>query len=134
MRYTVFSDGASRGNPGPAGAGYVIYDFAGVKVAENAIPLGVTTNNIAEYSAVIEAAVAVAGLNPEFVHFKLDSELIVKQVQGLYKVKDAKLKPLYLKLRSIIDNLKFDIAHIPRAENKVADALSNIGTDMNMNC
>lgn len=133
MIYTVFSDGASRGNPGIAGAGYIIYDADGSVVAEKAIPLGVTTNNIAEYTAIIHAAKAVAALNPKMVHFKLDSELIVKQVKGEYKVKDEKLKILYMELKSVLSNISYDILHIPREQNKTADKLSNLGADMNSN-
>lgn len=134
MPYTVFSDGASRGNPGPAGAGYIIYDASGTAVEEKAFPLGVTTNNIAEYTAAIKAARAVAALNPDRVSFHLDSELIVKQVKGEYRVKDEKLKILFLELKSVLDNLKYDIAHVPRELNKEADRLSNLGADMNEGC
>lgn len=130
--YTVFSDGAARGNPGPAGAGYVIYAEDGGKVAENAIPLGITTNNVAEYTAVIEGAKAAAALLPDKVFFKLDSELIVKQVLGKYRVKDEKLKPLFLALLSILKGFDYEIAHVPRERNKEADRLSNIGADMNV--
>lgn len=132
MKYTVFSDGASRGNPGSAGAGYVIYDESGGKVAENAIPLGVVTNNVAEYTALIEGAKAVEKLAPEKVFFKLDSELVVKQVLGQYRVKDEKLKPMFLTLLSVLKKLDYEICHIPRALNKEADRLSNIGADGNV--
>ncbi len=133
MIYIVFSDGAARGNPGPAGAGYVIYDKDNNKVSEKSIPLGITTNNIAEYTAVLKAAKEVLLLKPEKVYFKLDSELVVKQVKGEYKVKDEKLKVLYNELMGILNNLSYEISHVRRNENKVADALSNIGADMNNN-
>lgn len=133
MIYTVFSDGASRGNPGVAGAGYVIYDSNNIKVEEKAIPLGITTNNIAEYTAIISAAKAVVKLNPEKVIFKLDSELVVKQVKGEYRVKDEKLKVLFNELELILSSLSYDIEHVRREQNKVADRLSNIGADMNNN-
>lgn len=133
MIYTVFSDGASRGNPGIAGAGFVIYDDKNNIVEQKAIPLGVVTNNIAEYTAVLEAAKAVALLKPEKVYFKLDSELVVKQVRGEYKVKDEKLKPLFNELKKILSSLLYEINHVRREENKVADELSNIGADMNNN-
>ena len=129
--YTVFSDGASRGNPGFAGAGYIIYDASGVVVEEKAFPLGITTNNIAEYTAVIKAAIAVSALKPERVSFRLDSELVVKQIKGEYKVKDEKLKVLFLELKSVLVGLKYDVAHVRRELNKEADRLSNVGADMN---
>lgn len=131
MTYTIFSDGASKGNPGPAGAGFVIYDETGAKVKERALPLGVTTNNVAEYSAVIEAANAAILLKPAKFLFKLDSELIVKQVKGLYKVKDEKLKPMFLKLLSALKELDYEIDHVPRDQNKEADRLSNVGVELN---
>lgn len=131
MTYTIFSDGASKGNPGLAGAGFVIYDETGAKVKERAIPLGVTTNNVAEYSAVIEAANSAVFLKPARFLFKLDSELIVKQVKGLYKVKDEKLKPMFVRLLSILKELDYEIDHVPRAQNKEADRLSNVGVELN---
>ncbi len=131
MKYSVYSDGASKGNPGRAGAGYVIYDEKMEIVLEKAIPLGITTNNIAEYTAVLKAAEAVVELKPEHVSFFLDSELIVKQVKGEYKVKDEKLKPLFISLIKILNSINYTIKHVPRNENKVADGLSNIGVDMN---
>ncbi len=131
MRYSIYSDGASRGNPGPAGAGFVVFNEQGEIVAEKAIPLGVVTNNIAEYTAVLKAAEYIAELKPEHVSFFLDSELIVKQVKGEYRVKDEKLKPLYLSLIKILNTFSYEIKHVPRNDNKLADALSNIGADMN---
>ncbi len=133
MTYIVFSDGASRGNPGLAGAGYVIYDKSGNVVEEKAIPLGIVTNNIAEYTAILEAAKAVSLLKPEKVFFKLDSELVVKQVKGEYRVKDEKLKPLFQELKDVLNSLSYEITHVRREENKVADKLSNVGADMNNN-
>ena len=132
MNYTIFSDGAARGNPGNAGAGYIIYDENSNVVEEMAIPLGITTNNIAEYSAVIAGAKAVLKLCPAHVSFRLDSELIVKQVKGEYRVKDEKLKPLFFQLMQILKSIEYDICHVPRKENKEADRLSNIGVDMNL--
>jgi ribonuclease HI len=131
MNYIVYSDGAARGNPGSAGAGFVVYDEGGKLVHSAAIPLGNTTNNVAEYTAILKAAEYVQGLNPGKVDFLLDSELIVKQVAGIYKVKTEHLIPLYSKLMVILAGLNATCKHVPRAQNKVADKLANEGADGN---
>jgi len=133
MRYKIFTDGASRGNPGIAGAGYIIYDVDSNIIKEEALPLGITTNNVAEYSAVIAAAkYLLDNLQPiEFAEFFLDSELIVKQIKGEYRVKDQKMKKLFLDLSNILNHYPYSFTHVRREFNKVADKLSNIGCDMN---
>lgn len=130
MKYTVYSDGASRGNPGPAGAGFIIYDESGGEVYKNSIPLGSTTNNIAEYTALLEAIKYVSTLKPVHVDFCLDSELIVKQVSGIYKVKTAHLIPYYEKIMTALMRLSYTCSHVRREFNKEADRLANLGADI----
>ena len=133
MKYTVFSDGAARGNPGSAGAGFVVYDVSGKEVGSRAIALGNTTNNVAEYTALIEAVKFVETLKPESVDFFLDSELVVNQIAGRYKVKTEHLKPLYAKLVGLLAGMNATVRHVRREANKVADALANKGADKNEN-
>ncbi|MDR2884365.1 MAG: ribonuclease HI family protein [Deferribacteraceae bacterium] len=131
MKYTVFSDGAARGNPtGPAGAGYAVFNEDGEMVHSHAMPLGRTSNNVAEYTALLEAAKYVRTLDPEYVEFKLDSELVVKQIAGVYKVKAEHLIPLYQELKAVLKGIKCKCMHIPREQNKVADKLANEGADL----
>ena len=129
----IFTDGGARGNPGPAGAGAVIYkDDA--KVAEISEYLGDhLTNNWAEYEALILALTAAKkhGLAGQDIEVRMDSELIVKQMKGEYRVKDAAMKQQYMKVHNLLipdfPNTRF--VHIPRAENSEADALVNRAID-----
>ena len=131
---TIFTDGGARGNPGPAGSGAVIYKD-GVEIAHVSKYLGIQTNNFAEYEALIlalEATHKVLGspvTDPVVV--KMDSELIVKQMKGEYKVKNPVLKQKHEKVRILImeafPNIKFQ--HVPREENKVADQYANDAMD-----
>ncbi len=127
---TIFTDGASRGNPGPSAAGAVILDSSGNTLKEISMFLGKMTNNQAEYQALILALKEAVSLRPERLVIRMDSQLIVRQISGEYKVKDAKMKPLYA---LVIQQLKFlkswDIEHIPREQNKHADALANEALD-----
>lgn len=135
--YYVWTDGGARGNPGPAGYGVVIKDEAGKNLAEIAEYIGETTNNQAEYWGLVtalEKVRAFAGGEPARVVVKMDSELIVKQMNGEYKIKNEGLKPLYWKIRESILALGGNVTftHIPRRENKEADALSNVAMDRGM--
>jgi probable phosphoglycerate mutase len=126
-------DGGARGNPGPAGFGAVIQDEHGVKIAELSEFLGVRTNNYAEYSGLL----AVLAYALEQGHKKLrvvsDSELMVKQIQGKYKVNSPDLKPLWQEARARIAKLdKFEISHALRHKNKDADRLANQAMDRGM--
>lgn len=132
--YKVFSDGACKGNPGPAGIGFVIYDD-GEKVYECSTYIGEGTNNIAEYTAVLEAIKVIkqrlseqsedsSSINNEKVIFHLDSELVVRQLIGVYKVKDQTLKKIFLKILDELKGMEYEIIHVPRDQNKVADRLS----------
>lgn len=124
---TIFSDGGARGNPGPAACAFVIFQDGNL-IKQNAKYLGRTTNNVAEYNGVILAleAMVTSGLDTS-ISFKMDSELVVKQLTGVYKVKNKNLMELAMKVRKIIkdNNLKVSFVHIPRAENALADKLVN---------
>ncbi|HTG00879.1 MAG TPA: ribonuclease HI family protein [Nitrospirota bacterium] len=129
MELTIFTDGASRNNPGEAGAGvYILRD--GMTAGRIARYLGKTTNNVAEYTAAIiglEHAVAVGASR---VKLFADSELLVKQLNGLYKVKNEGLKPLHGKVKELIARIgSVEVQYIPRAQNKEADALANKAID-----
>ncbi len=123
-------DGGARGNPGPAGYGIVIEDHAGRKVDEKAEYIGKTTNNIAEYSALVAALTYAVGHHFRAVKILSDSELLVKQMRGEYKVRNPGLQDLYKKAQALIRELNwFRIQHIPRENNREADHLANIAMD-----
>lgn len=127
---TIHVDGASIGNPGPAGAGAVIVDCYNKKVAEVCEPLGVTTNNVAEYRALILGLRKAQELGVRRVHVRADSELMVKQMSGDYRIKDEKLQALAREAKDIIDSFDFfDILHIDRSKNRAADRLSKRAAD-----
>ncbi|MBN3033292.1 MAG: ribonuclease HI family protein [Candidatus Saganbacteria bacterium] len=129
MKLTVYSDGAARNNPGQAGLGVVVKDGHKV-VAEIAEYLGKTTNNVAEYLAFIRGLEEALTLGAEEVSCFADSELLVRQINGDYKVKDEGLVPLYHHALALIGKFKrFEIDHLPREKNKAADALSNKAID-----
>jgi len=135
MQFTIFADGGSRGNPGPAGSGAVVYDAQGSVVAEVSEFLGVTTNNVAEYTALIRGLEALAEYLDErtpsaSVVVKMDSELAVKQMRGEYKIKHPNLKPLAEQAYSRAQQFSsVSFVHVPREQNKVADALANQAMD-----
>lgn len=128
----IYSDGASRGNPGPAAVGWVVLDSVGRLVGEGGKVLGERTNNQAEYLAVQEVAQWIEqNLGREFqLLIRSDSELIVKQLRGEYKVKDAELRELALKTISLLMYFNsFELHAVPRKENSRADALANQALD-----
>jgi ribonuclease HI/probable phosphoglycerate mutase len=126
----LYTDGASRGNPGLAGAGAVILDEAGHELLAEAEYLGTCTNNAAEYQALILGLQSARTLGCSRLHVFLDSELIVRQVTGRYKVKNATLKPLFSQVQKLLKEFKgYTIAHVPREKNKRADELANQGID-----
>lgn len=130
LRLVAYSDGASRGNPGPAAFGAVILDEDGQEVGQVAQAIGRATNNVAEYRGAIAALRAALALCPTELELRMDSELIVRQVQGRYRVRNATLRPLYVELRALIDTLdEFQISHVPREQNQRADALANAALD-----
>jgi ribonuclease HI len=122
----VHTDGASRGNPGPAAIGVVFKLKGGAKVAEHAEAIGRATNNVAEYRAVVAALEQCERWGVTRVHLKLDSELIVRQLTGSYRVKSPDLRPLYQQVMFLTKRLaEFRVTHVKRALNGHADALAN---------
>lgn len=129
-RWTVFADGASRGNPGPASIGAVVYDPEGREVHTVSRRLGRATNNEAEYQAAIAGLEAAVALGAGHIELRMDSELIVRQLQYRYRVRNARLQPFFhriIELRNRFDS--FEVAHVPRTENKRADQLANLALD-----
>lgn len=125
-KVVIHSDGAAEPNPGPAAIGVTIKDQQGRLIASISRPIGRATNNEAEYRAVIAALEKAIGLGARQVALNSDSELVVKQIKGSYRVKKAALKPLHqrvMKLQSSLDS--FTIRHIPREQNTEADRLAN---------
>ncbi len=122
-------DGASRGNPGPAAFGVVIEDDQGQVLEEISRRLGETTNNVAEYHALL-AALEYALAHAQRLRVFSDSELLVRQLQGHYKVKSPDLQPLFARAQEMIRRLeRFQVAHVPREQNRRADALANAALD-----
>ncbi|MBW3661405.1 MAG: ribonuclease HI family protein [Gemmatimonadetes bacterium] len=129
-RLVVRTDGAARGNPGPAGAGWVIETPEGVVVSEGCAYLGESTNNQAEYEALLRALDEVAPDRETEVEVLSDSELMVKQLRGEYRVKSEGLKPLYVRaVRHLLRAGRSHVRHVPRGENAAADALANQAID-----
>lgn len=135
---SIFSDGGARGNPGPAAAAFVVVDRSGRVLHKESKFLGDTTNNVAEYRGVV---LAITWLLQEFpipnfqfpIIFNLDSELVVRQLTGVYKVKDVDLKKSFQVVRNLQGKIKSKIIfkHIPRFKNKLADFLVNQELDRN---
>lgn len=124
------TDGAARGNPGPAAAGVVIERLNGSPLARAAVYLGELTNNQAEYRALILGLRAVAAYKPEAVRVYMDSELVVRQMTGEYQVNNAALRPLYDEAQALARALpRVTFAHVPRGRNAEADALANAALD-----
>ncbi|MCJ7769773.1 MAG: ribonuclease HI family protein [Dehalococcoidales bacterium] len=122
----IHSDGASRNNPGPAAIGATIKDEQGRLLATISRSIGLATNNQAEYRAVIAALEKAIKLGARQIDLNLDSELIVKQVTGQYRVKNEALKPLFDMVKKLLGSLEgFSIRHIPRQQNQEADRLAN---------
>ncbi len=127
---TVYIDGGARGNPGPAGYGVRVEDAAGALIDELHGGLGVATNNVAEYNGLIAALKWALAHEQREVHVRSDSELLVKQMRGEYKVKHPNLQPLYAQARLLVAKLaRVRFEHVRRELNKEADRLSNLGMD-----
>jgi ribonuclease HI len=125
-RLIINTDGASRGNPGPAAIGVTIRGGDGQLLASISRRIGVTTNNQAEYRAIIAGLEKAVSLGARRVLVRSDSELMVKQIQGLYKIKNVGLRPLYQEVVRLAGSLdSFDVACVPREQNAEADALAN---------
>ncbi len=126
----IYVDGASRGNPGSAGAGVAIRAKNGSVLKKLKKYLGVVTKNVAEYKALVMALDAARSLGLQEVRLFADSELVVKQIKGEYRVKSADLKPLYMEAMVLIRGFnRFEIRHIPRELNADADKLANEAID-----
>jgi ribonuclease HI len=124
--WQLFTDGASKGNPGPAGAGWVLtkdQDYSPVKECKY---LGQTTNNEAEYQALILGLQQALGLGVQVIRVHMDSELLVRQLNGDYRVKNPRLAILFHQAQGLLMKFsKYDIIHIPREQNREADLLAN---------
>ena len=126
----IYTDGSCRGNPGPAGIGILIIDGYGNEIIKISEYIGSATNNIAEYCAILRAIEECMKRKIKSVEFLTDSQLLVNQVNKVYKVTDEELKILYVKLMGKIMNFNnWRIKHIPREENQIADALANQALD-----
>lgn len=129
LKLTAYTDGACRGNPGPAAAAAIVMSD-GEQIAGRAKFLGNSTNNRAEYEALILALETAAEFNAGSLAVYTDSELIARQVRGAYKVKNPDLKPLHEKAKQLAAGFKkFTIKEIPREKNKQADGLANRAID-----
>src|SRR3989442_7160660 len=128
MKYIVQTDGAARGNPGPAAIGVVIEDDQGHTVYEASRTLGIRTNNEAEYLALITALEYLKDVRPKEAEFRLDSELVVKQLSGQYKVKEPRLQALHGQAVKPLNTVpKYRGRHVPPEEDTRAHQLGNQG-------
>ncbi|MFC2006121.1 ribonuclease HI family protein [Chloroflexota bacterium] len=125
-KLVIHTDGACRGNPGPAAIGATLKDEQGRLITSISQGIGRTTNNQAEYKALIASLEKAVELGANEVDVRSDSELVVKQINGLWRIKNASLKPLYQKAKQLQSQLEgFTITHVPRDQNKEADSLAN---------
>jgi ribonuclease HI len=123
-------DGGARGNPGPAAIGVVVSEAEGTVLDELAEPIGVATNNVAEYRAVLRGLERAASLGAREVEIVNDSELVARQLTGAYKVKHPAMKPLYQETMAALQGFdRWRIRSVPRAQNARADALVNAALD-----
>jgi ribonuclease HI len=133
-KLTIFTDGGARGNPGPAAIGAVVYDASNNEMSTISECIGDTTNNVAEYAAVVRVLQHVATIVDDtkayHVTVKLDSQLVERQLNGAYKVKDATLKTYFDQAKELINNYaSVEFIHVKRELNKVADKLVNAALD-----
>ena len=129
MKLVVNVDGGARGNPGPAAIGVVVSNADGDVLQEIAERIGVATNNVAEYRALIRGIEAARALGADELEIIGDSELVARQLSGAYRVKHAALKPLHAGVLRALDGLSWRIRTVPRAQNSRADALVNDALD-----
>jgi len=127
------TDGACRGNPGPAAIGVSVEDADGHEIAHASETIGETTNNVAEYRALIKALEMLIELGARKPQLLLDSELIVKQIQGEYRVRNPRMRDLYEEVQTLLPEFsRVDVRHVPREENTRADALANQALDQDL--
>jgi phosphoribosylglycinamide formyltransferase-1 len=130
----AYIDGASRGNPGPAASGYILQDPTGCRLQAKAFFIGHTTNNIAEYTALIKAIEAAKVLSTEDLIVYTDSELLARQIKGQYKVKSERIRPLFEQAINLLAEFKsYQVQHITRDKNKQADELVNKALNLKRN-
>ena len=131
MRLLIHTDGAARGNPGPAGAGAILRDAAtGEVLAEVAQGLGRATNNVAEWTAVRLALEEARRIGATHVDVRMDSQLVARQISGMYRVKHPDLKPIHATVMTLLRSFDgYTVGHVPRELNKDADRLSNVAID-----
>lgn len=129
-RATLYADGAARGNPGPAGAGAALLDEEGHVIGEVTRYLGTATNNVAEYTALIIGLEEARRRDVTELEIRMDSKLVVEQMNGRWKIKHPNLRPLAVIAGELLRSFpERRIRHIPRAENAIADALANRAID-----
>ena len=135
LHVVIHIDGGSRGNPGPAGAGIVVRDKTDNSILyKGGIFLGKATNNVAEYSGLLAGLTAAGRLNAARVQLFSDSQLLVRQMIGEYRVKNAGLKPLHRRATDLAEGFdECTFHHIPREENTAADKLANLAMDAKTN-
>jgi len=132
-RARVYSDGAARGNPGPAGAGAVLTDLDGNVIARLGRFLGKQTNNVAEYQGLILGLTHARQLGFREVEVRADSQLLIRQLKGEYAVRHAGLKPLHAEALRLLRSFdRYELTHVPREENAMADEMSNRAIDEEM--
>lgn len=130
MRFTIYTDGGARGNPGPAGIGIVIKDARGKTIDAFGRFIGETTNNQAEYRALLAALEKAKDLGGTEVECMLDSELLVKQMNREYKVRNPDLQPLFVRIWNLAQGFRrITFTHVPREQNREADAMVNQAID-----
>jgi ribonuclease HI len=131
LHATLHADGGARGNPGPAGIGIVLRDDDGAVIAEVARGIGRDTNNVAEYTALITGLELALERGVTHLDVHLDSELVVQQVQGRWRIRNDRLRALAVRARELLGRYEeARVSHVPRALNEGADALANQGMDM----
>lgn len=128
--WRLYTDGASRGNPGPAGAGWVLEDPSGVPVQRGGAFLGRRTNNEAEYEAVIRGLAVARDAGVQHLILRADSELLVRQLTGVYRVRHPRMQPLFAKAKELLGAFAdVRIEHVRRHLNQLADAEANLAID-----
>lgn len=130
----MYADGGSRGNPGPSASGFVLMDSKGDILIKKGVYLGITTNNQAEYQSLKLGLIEAKKLQAETVKVFMDSMLVVKQMQGLYKVRNRDLWPIYTSIKDLVTTFKHvTFKHVPRELNKIADGAVNEALDEALN-
>ncbi|MFH1724815.1 MAG: ribonuclease HI family protein [Elusimicrobiota bacterium] len=130
MKLSIYIDGASRGNPGPASVGVVLQDASGRPVKEYHRYIGETTNNVAEYTAMLDALRLAGEMKADEITVHSDSQLLVRQLSGEYRVKNERLFKYMLQIRNLRKQFKtVEVVHISREQNKRADRLANDALD-----